>query len=363
MANTSRHQISPGQLFVFLLTTQIGIGILELPRLDESEAGHSGWMALIPIGLATLVCAYICWKVCRYFNASIITINRRVLGRFLGGAANWLIVGLLIASSVANAGLFSQAIMILFFRETPTGALAVALIMPSFYIIAKGLKVLARFDSFVFMAIASLFGLFIAVYSSLNWNFILPLLPHHWVKAFIPTPALIFSFIGFNLVLVIYPYLNPGKKSKSHLLYMLGALSVTMVVYVLFAIVSTALFGEEFVRRQVITLLDFFRRIEIPVLERMDIFFAAIWLPAMGASFTSFLMATDLALEQIFPQTSAKVFPVVVTVATVIGILLFRGLEQIENLSTWVGITEFFGLGLLWPLFVWLVGRLRGVKT
>ena len=123
---------------------------------------------------------------------------------------------------------------------------------------------------------------------------------------------------------MVYPWVRGGKQAGAAL----AAAALTTLILTGFVVFATAYFGEEMIIKQVFPLLNMVRSLQAPVIERLDIYFIMIWLPAMGSSAVAFFLTTQLAAVEIFPRASYRLLLAVLAGATILATLQLRA-------STW----------------------------
>ena len=90
-----RNQITAKQLGVFILSAQVGLGVIGLPSDLAKAVGHDGWISILSAGLlSTLVTIILIALLRRYSNQSIFEINRYLFGNILGQTINILLIPL-----------------------------------------------------------------------------------------------------------------------------------------------------------------------------------------------------------------------------------------------------------------------------
>lgn len=357
MADGPQHEISSGQLAVFLISSQLGLGIIALPRLVAEEAGHAGWWLVLAMGLLIVAGVGFTLALCGRMQSSILAAHRRILGAIPGGILNALILLLLLLTTIANVVYFIQIMKIVFFKATPLPALIAILMTPMIYLTAKGLKVIARFDTFVYIALLALFGMVLAARNRADWTFLLPLTAfktHAFLKVL---PKLAFGFIGFDLLLIVYPRVRRGPGIA------LAAAGFTALVTTAFVAFATAYYGEMFLPKLVFPLLSLVRTIEAPVIERLEIYFTMIWLPAMMSCANTFFIATELAVVELFPRLPYRLVLALLSAIVIVAALYLRDFSMVERFAAAISPIEFFGFGLLWPALLWCLAALRGIRA
>ncbi|MGE5549944.1 MAG: GerAB/ArcD/ProY family transporter, partial [Bacteroidota bacterium] len=177
--------------------------------------------------------------------------------------------------------------------------------------------------------------------------------------AFLPTAfRLAFSCIGFELLLVAFPRVR-GKQMRAGLI----AAALSTVILTSFTAFAVAYFGEEYIIKQIFPLLTLVRSLQAPVIERLDIYFIMIWLPAMGSSVIAYLMIVQLAAVEIFPRLSYRLVLGIVAVLLIGMTLPLTDFNIVQRLVNYVGVIQFAGLGLILPSLIWLVAAVRGLRA
>ena len=359
MADAPRHEITPGQLVGFLISSQLGLGILGLPRYAVEGLGHAGWWLVLGLGLVSLAGIALITSLGGRFRASIVGINFTILGKTGGFLANLLVFLLFLASSLTNLAVYLQTMRIFFFRETPTWVLTAFLVAPTFYQITKGLKVIARFDTFVYLALFFLLAMMATNVAKAEWSFLFPLTrfrPENLAGLARAAMGVAFGFLGHELLLVVYPWVEGEARGPAFL-----AGGVTALVLTSFTAFAVAFFGEPFLSKQVFPLLGIVRTWQAPVVDRLDIYFLMFWLPAMGAGFTAFLAAAQLIAAELFPRLSYRLLLLLISGLVSTGALFLRDFDTAESVVQMIAAVDFFGLGLALPALLLVLARLKGL--
>ena len=150
----NRNRITAKQLGVFILSAQVGLGVIALPSTLAKEVGHDGWISILSAGLlSTLIIIVVIALLRRYSHQSILEINRSLFGKVLGPILNLLLILYLSFSMVAAFRYFTEFIKLFTLEATPEIFLALLIIAPTVYLSWYGLKPVARFsDYFLFFS-------------------------------------------------------------------------------------------------------------------------------------------------------------------------------------------------------------------
>jgi len=274
------NNITSSQLMGLIVSIQIGTGILSLPASLSTVCGHDGWISMLLYGtIITAVIFFIIKLMNRYNNKSIYEINKLLYGKYLGGLLNLLIVLYLWYSACLSLRGYTNVIHVDLLRSTPTLVICIFTIIPTYYLTWYGLKYVTRFASMIYLSLSFCCILFLLVFKDLRFSFLMPIGQSgiEGIKAsFSPCT---YAFLGYEVISVIYPEITNKKKAMK---YAIGSNIITIIFCTFLLLVITSFFGEEMLKKSVFPTITLSRSYRAPIIERMDILFIAIWLPAMA---------------------------------------------------------------------------------
>lgn len=209
----NRHQITAKQLGIFILSSQVGLGVIGLYPALPKTVGHDGWIAILGAGvLSSISIAIIIALLRRYGEQSIFEINRYLFGNFFGQTVNLLLLLYLSFLMIAAFRYFTEFIKLFTLETTPELILALLIIVPTAYLSWYGLKPVARFSTIIFFILFCIVLLSFSTISRARLTFLLP------VGAADPTALLksialaFLSFIGLELTVFLYPYVIENNR-------------------------------------------------------------------------------------------------------------------------------------------------------
>lgn len=321
--NKKANEITASQVLVFVISSQISFGILSLASSLAEKVGHDGWISVLLAGL--IVSGMICIMVAmlqRFKNLSLLDINIHIFGKYFGVFLNLLIVCYLLYTTVLSLRLFTDIITISALRITPGIVIASFIIIPTVYISWYGLKYICRISTskLILLIIVVLYYFLLSKYFRLT--FLEPLgvvgLKKIIKGAYIPY----LSYIGFELVTIIYPYIKDKENVLNQTL--LGNL-ISILFYAITVFFLTGFFGENMLKHLQYPIFSLARAYRAPVLERLDLFFIALWFPIMGTVLQCYYFCTYHSLKKIFRiENDKNRCALLISLFTVVLILLSR---------------------------------------
>lgn len=334
--NNPKEIINSNQMIVFILSSQIGVGILTLPGKLAEKTGHDGWLSII---ISTLICSIIITIMVlllkRFNNKSIIQINNLLYGKYLGAFFNLYIILYFIFTASILFRSFIDIVQITTLNYTPVILLSCVLLAPTIYLIIYGLQPLCRYSVIIYLVITVTILLFLLNANSFKFTFLMPLGESGLYKIIDSTKLSTISFIGFELVSVIYPYVSDKDQilKKSLLANLITGLFYTSIV-----IATTALFGENFLERLVYPLFSLSRTYNVPVFERLDLFYVSLWIPAMAGTTRMYLYSSNLALRDFLRLKPKKIYVFMNVLLVIILSRIPSNFLDVENYSNYLSI-------------------------
>ncbi|WML35978.1 GerAB/ArcD/ProY family transporter [Clostridium sp. OS1-26] len=93
MMEKDRNNITSTQAMTFILTAQVGVGILSLPASLAKAVGHDGWICVITANFISIIAGIlITFLLKKYSNKSVLEINRLLYGKYIGTFNNYVLV-------------------------------------------------------------------------------------------------------------------------------------------------------------------------------------------------------------------------------------------------------------------------------
>jgi spore germination protein (amino acid permease) len=333
-----KNNITSAQLMGLIVSIQVGSGIVGLPSSLATVCGHDGWISVLIYGIIiTAVIALIIKLMNRYNNKSIYEINKFLYGKYLGGLLNLLIVLYLWYSVCLCLRSYINIIHIDLLRSTPSFVLCVFTLIPTCYLAWYGLKYITRFAQMIYLSIGFYLILCLLVFSDLRLNFLMPIAQSgiDGIKAsFSPC---IFAFLGYDVISIIYPEITNKQKAMK---FAIGANTITTIFYIIIVLVITSFFGEEMLKKSINPMIKLSRSYRAPIIERMDVLFISVLLPAIAMSIGGYFSVTYYSIRKLLNLKKKAIYLIVFTSIT---ILLSNVPKSVSNIKVYTNIMTISG--------------------
>jgi spore germination protein (amino acid permease) len=350
--------ITSKQAVVFIMVTQNGVGILYLPSDMAGHAGHDGWIPVIISGVLSLMVSLAIIALCRRFEGqSILDINRIIFGKFISYILNTIFIIYLFLAAISNLGVLASSIGVWFFRSTPLWVLALYIMLPSVYLASKGLKGVCRFNFLIVITIPVLLSSIALNIHNLRLTNLLPVGVHGIDEIAEALPHTLFAYMGFEALLFLFPFIKDKQRIVKHV--MIGSITVTLI-FTGFVAASIAVFGEDLLAKRIVALVGLARMIEVPVFERVDLYYFAIWIAAMLLAVNAYLFLTFNTVKKVF-----KIKSKIILLAGIAFIVLVFTSKLSEDADTIFQINHYSGdalflLGVLYPILLLIITLITG---
>lgn len=292
------------QLTIFIIQTQIGVGVLGLPFNVFSVSKGDAWISVLIAGLAVQVIITLLWVLGRRFpSKSIFEYSKMLLGKFSGTLINfgYLIYGVLVTSIIL---MYATAIIKTWsLSHTPDWVLMLALLLPAIYLGKE--KVIEISNVYVvvtclifLLLIVSIIELFIY---PIDWRYLFPIGASGGLTILKGAKEAYFSMLGFELLLILYPYFRHNGDRAILKAVTTANVSVTLI-YAFLTIVSIVTFSPEELKIVPQPVLYFVKSLYFQVIERVDLLFASFWVVNVITSLTSYLFLCTESCSVLFKK-------------------------------------------------------------
>lgn len=359
--SSSPNSISVGQLAIFVLQTQIGIGILSLPYAVFKVAGSDGWMSVLIGGLFVQVMIVVIWVLCNRFPGStLFEFIPKILGGLVGTILSLAYIFYFIAMGSLILILYGHIVKLWTFPNTPSWIIFASIVFSAIYLVKENLRIIARYHMLVSFSFIILIFLSLGIFRYLNVLYIMPLGGSGVLSIIKGSKEALLSTLGFELLLLLYP-LTQGKNIQRVKAVSLANLGVT-IFYTFITITTFMFFSPEEMKIVPEPVLYVLKALEFTVLERLDLFFLSVWILAVTTSFMSYLYIASYGITKILRMKHhKKVVPVVGAICFCIALIPGDNLLIIE---TWSKIIINSGLifSVLIPILLLLLAILFRIK-
>lgn len=330
----NRPVLSAADVLFLINTTQVGVGIFRMAREHITATGSDAWLVPLLGGLAVVLLLGAAYALlARHSRGNWLDIGDTLLSAPLNAPFRVAFFAYCTLQAAAVTAAFVNILATFTFPTLHPYVLSLLLFLPAWYALTGGIHVLAKFGLFTFLITIWMVVLGYYPLREGDWLNLLPVLatPSTVLLRQISNSA--FEFTGFELLLFLFPYLDNRPRAFQAALWGHG---ITTLVYAYVVLISIVYFGKEQIRHVLYPLLDLFRVVALPVIERFEMLMLSIWLFQVVGTVAAYLWMASETLNRwprIKPQRHVLAF--------VTALALYAALPEsylaIERLSGWSG--------------------------
>lgn len=298
---TNNDRISTSQIISIIVLTIIGTGILTLPQSLAEAAGPDGWIILIAGGLmvllVTLAHAFIvkCFPGKTYLEIITLTLSKPVA--YIYGV--FLVVYLIILNGFL-VRIFAEVVKMFLLFQTPIEIIIMSVLLVTAYLVRQGIETMGRLAELLLpiILIPSLILFALALQGADPTN-ILPTFQISPKEVFTGIPLVLFSFLGFDLLLIFGTFLNQSKD-----LYKKSTIGILIILalYLVLTLTTLLVFGTEQTVHLIWPTLSLFKTIDFPGLfiENVEAVVMAMWVFIVFMSVAPLYLGKTVILQSLF---------------------------------------------------------------
>lgn len=283
--------------YIFLINgVQVGVGVLTLPREIATVAGTSGWISIIISYLIALIASFVILTVMKQHpDKTIYGLLIHTFGKWIGRliAFIWIVY-----FSVGSYLILTTTIRILVvwvLPETLYFLLVFLVLVPWVFIARNGVRIIGHYAQLIFILTLWMPLILLIPLKDATWLNLLPIAPDGWKPIISGVKMSIFSFLGFEVAFILYPFLK--KKEKAYL-GMFIANTITCLVFLQISLTCFVVFNMDHLKELVWPTLSLLKPISFAFLERMEIIFLSVYMFQISTTGIPFLLYSALGLTE-----------------------------------------------------------------
>jgi spore germination protein (amino acid permease) len=351
------NEISLMQFILLIYGAQVGVGVLQLPRILAESAGTDGWMAIIIAWAISVVIGLLVIQVMKKNPDKVLPdLMKHFFGKWAGTIVTILYILFYTASSFAiiiRGILFIKAWIL---PETPDYILMILFAVPGYLIVRGGIRILGRYAVLVFFMTLWMSLFYLIPLKDAHWLHLLPLFKGKWTSLLLAALSSVFSFFGSELALIWYPMLQQKQYASIGIIV---ANTLTMFSYLMVTFVCFVFFSPDEITQYNEPSVNVLKVIEFKIVERLEIVFLAFYLFVISKAWMISVWSAVFCSSQLFGKSDHKRYLLLYLSLIVIYAFLFSStFSQNDLWQKWVGYASLF-FSYTFPVFLWFYDILR----
>ncbi|XXM70433.1 GerAB/ArcD/ProY family transporter [Lysinibacillus sphaericus] len=351
-------KISPFLVFFLIHAIQVGVGVLGFQRVISQFAGYDGWISVILAGITTHIIMLIMYTLLDKGGGDLVTAHAIVFGKWIGKAMDFVFVLYFTLLVITILRTYIEVVQVWMYPRLSTFYFALGFMILAYYIVSGGVRNIAGVAFFGTVLPSYLLLTFAFTFPFSDFRNVLPVFDHSLKDMLIATKKMSLTFLGYESILLLYPFIKDAKKSQK---YAHWGLFTTTTVYVFIALISFAFFSEKQLAKTVWATLSMWKIVEMPFVERFEYIGIANWCLIILPNVCIALWCGSRIMKRTMPINQRH--SLWVLSAIVLGVLTFlTNRKQVNFLNTFSGEVGFYiNYGYI-PLLLVLVIIMKKVK-
>ena len=353
-----KFQVSPFLVFFLIHGSQFGVGALGFQRIIAMSAGYDAWMGIIIFGLYTHLIVYFIYKICEKSGGDLASVHRMAFGKWIGNLFNLFFIVYFIFTSLTVLRTYIEVVQVWIFPDFKTWPFSLFFLLLVYYIISGGFRVITGIAFLGVVLPSYLILTLILPLEYANFRNLLPIFDHSVKDIILSGKDMSLSMLGFETLLVFYPFISNPEKSKkwAHL-----GIFATTIIYLFLTIVTFAYFSEANLEINIWATLSIWKIIELPFVERIEYIGISNWCLIILPNVCVFLWCSSRLAKRLF-HVRHKTTLIISTLILFVALQLFEDRKLINELNTYLGEIGFY-IGYLYiPILFAIVSLVKWRK-
>ncbi|MGB9679048.1 MAG: GerAB/ArcD/ProY family transporter [Thermoanaerobacteraceae bacterium] len=282
-------KVTANQVSILVFNTIVGAGILSLPSDVSKEAGPNGILAVILAGFLSLFFArFILYISSLLPKETFVEYSSKLITKPISVFVSIVFSFYLLLFVSFDARIFGEVLKIYLLPTTPIEIIILTMLFTSAYLVRYGIEPIVRMSEILFpFIVLPLMIVFFPAINEIDMANFLPLLKVEPIKFLKGVLVTTYSFVGFEILYMVYPYVKNKEKLKKGINYSIAFVTFLYVYIVFFTV---GIFGHKETGEQLWPLLMAIKSINYPIffVENIEGIMMGIWTFTIFTSIFSF---------------------------------------------------------------------------
>lgn len=352
-------KISNVQLGVFTYLSVIGVGVLILPSPLVRYSGNDAWILCIAAGLINLIFVYImCNLGKRYSSYGLVGTLKFMFGKVLGTIIAIPVFIYFILISSFEIRIFAETTKMYLLNKTPLEYIILPLLFLAFILTRKGIEPISRFFELVapIIFIVIVFIMIIMLPRS-DYSNLRPFLNSPLKSYITGFPQSLFSYSGFELLLILFPYIREPKKAcKTSMI----SLTLVNLFYAIIIIQCIARLGVEETKNLMYPTMSLIKSSDVPgaFIEGIEGLLMAQWVLFVFTTLVAYFYGAGVVCSDILKQREKN--HILALLLPVIYIMALQGESIVDqsNLTNKILYFQYYTIIVL-PVIMFIISKIK----
>lgn len=320
--------ITTFQLTFLLIHAQIGVGVLAMPHDVFKIAREDSWISILITGVIIQLLIFIYGALIKRFpNENLFGIARLLLGKKFGNVIIVLLSLIYISNVVLILVQFVYVLKAWMLPHTPAWVITGLMCFLAAFIVKENIQIIARFTVIASIIFIGFISAALYAFKFVKYSFILPVGINGVMPIIEGIPPSLYSFQGYELLLILYPFVQPTKKG---IIPAATAANIFVTVFYLLFVVVTILF---FTSKRLLMIpepvLYLVKAYSFRMVERPDLLFTSMWIVFVATTLILIVFSSSLGFATLMNKTNIKMFAIIIASVSFIATLPIKDFHDI----------------------------------
>ncbi|MFC0189740.1 GerAB/ArcD/ProY family transporter [Fictibacillus aquaticus] len=338
--------VSPYLVFFLVHSIQVGVGVLGYQRVVAKFAGYDSWISVLFAGMIIHILIYMIYYVLNTGGGDITSIHTKLFGKYIGTVFNLVLILYFAVWTITVLRTYIEVVQVWMFPTLETWKIASVFLLLTYYVVSAGFRTVT---GVCFLGVVLPFGLIVLLVFPLQYSHFTNLLPvfDESIKDYIiSTKSMMLSYLGFESLLVFYPFVKNAKTSEKYAHF---GNFLTVLIYLTITIITFSFFSEEQLARNVWATLSMVKVVQVSFVERFDYFFVSFWCLVILTNIALSIWASSRLAKVVFKVRHHQMLILISGVVLVVCVLL-KTRFLINLLNNYTNILGFYMAAIYIPL-------------
>ncbi|WP_064092919.1 GerAB/ArcD/ProY family transporter [Rossellomorea aquimaris] len=355
-----RRKISPFLVFFLIHSMQVGGGVLGFQRIIAMNAGYDGWISVILAGVFTHILMVLMYLILdKSGGGDLVSAHTFAFGKWIGNLFNFVFVlyfGLLVVTILRT---YIEVLQVWMYPRLSTFFFSLIFLCLVFYLVNGGVRTITGVAFFGTILPSYLLLTFAFTFTYADFKNILPVFDHSLKDILISTKNMSLTYLGYESILLIYPFIKNAKQSQK---YAHWGLFTTTTVYTIIAVISFAFFSKKQLEKTVWATLSMWKIVEMPFVERFEYIGIANWCLVILPNVCIALWCSSRIIKRMSPMKHRHSL-LLVCILCLSALTFFSNRKQVNLLNDLSGQIGFYITFFYIPLLLLLVIIMKKVRN
>lgn len=312
--------LSPFFLFFLIHSSQTGIGMLSMQRDIAKYAEQDAWIGIVIAGLYLHVIFLMLFKILASSNnGDVISLHQQYFGKIFGNILSMVFVVYFFLLLLLVFRSYIEILQIWVYSIVAPWEIGLVITVVIFYIVLGEFRVIAGIS--LWSTLIPIILVFVLGYTLKFSHFsnLQPFFNHDIKEILLSSKEGIISFVGFETVLLFFPFIKKGKSTKrwAHL-----GLLFTTLTYLILTIITYAFYNQGMLKYIIWPTLSMTKIVQVPFIERFEYIFIFSWLLVVMPPMCLCIWAITRSLKEMLNIKSSFSLTGILVLVNILSILL-----------------------------------------